>query len=82
MNFTFTLQGEGHGWPESQFGRIAELDALHVRPKGEGQGCPESNLPFPLFTKEGDLYRTALVEFLLWITAGVACCVMLAMALQ
>jgi len=25
-----------------QFGRIAELDALYVRPKGEGQGWPES----------------------------------------
>jgi hypothetical protein len=24
-----------------QFGRIAELDALHVRPKGEGHGWPE-----------------------------------------
>ena len=28
--------------PGPQFGRIAELDVLHVRPKGEGQGCPES----------------------------------------
>ncbi len=25
-----------------QFGRIAELDALYVRPKGEGHGWPES----------------------------------------
>ena len=25
-----------------QFGRTAELDALNVRPKGEGQGWPES----------------------------------------
>ena len=48
----------------------AELDALYVRPKSEGQGCPESNLLFPLFTKEGDLNRTALVEFLPWITAS------------
>ena len=27
----------------TQFVRIDELDALNVRPKGEGHGCPESN---------------------------------------
>ncbi len=26
------------------FFRIEEIDAPKVRPKGEGQGCPESNL--------------------------------------
>ncbi len=29
--------------PLINFFRIEEIDALHVRPQGEGQGCPESN---------------------------------------
>ena len=39
-------KGEGHGWSESHFGRIAEMDVLYVHPKGEGHGWPES---LPLF---------------------------------
>jgi hypothetical protein len=31
----------------TQFGRIAELDALYVRPKGEGHGWPESKRKSP-----------------------------------
>ena len=37
----FRLKGEVHGWTESQFGRIAELDELQFRPKGEVQGWTE-----------------------------------------
>jgi len=36
---------------DPQFGRIAELDALHVRPKGEGHGWPES---LPIEKKWGE----------------------------
>jgi len=42
LSFGAKRKDERKGTPE-QFGRIAELDALYVRPKGEGQGCPESN---------------------------------------
>ena len=43
-------KGEGHGWSESHFGRIAEMDVLYVHPKGEGHGWPES---LPLFRGRG-----------------------------
>jgi len=48
----------------------ARSDAIHARLLGEGQGCPESNLPCPLFTKEGDLNRTVLGEFFLGFDNG------------
>jgi hypothetical protein len=33
--------------PKDIFAGMAKMDALYVRPKGEGQGCPESKLaPF------------------------------------
>ena len=38
--------------PDLQIGRVAEIDVLHVRPKGEGHGCPES---LPLKGGEGIL---------------------------
>jgi len=28
----------------TNFRRIAKIDALYVRPKGEGHGCPESKI--------------------------------------
>ena len=35
-----TIQSALHPYP--QFGRMTELDVLYVRPKGDGQGWPES----------------------------------------
>ena len=32
----------------TNFRRIAKIVAFHVRPKGEGHGCPETKMPFDL----------------------------------